>query len=43
VERVLLDGRTVPGRLHETNRGLEVLARVSGDAGGRHTLVVETR
>jgi hypothetical protein len=39
IKRVLLDGRRVPGRLRETNRGLEVLARVSG--GGRHTLVVE--
>jgi hypothetical protein len=43
VERVLLDGRAVQSRLVETNRGLEVLARVRGRASGRHTLVVETR
>jgi hypothetical protein len=41
VKRVLLDGRAVPGRLRETNRGLEVLARAS--SGGRHTLVVVPR
>jgi hypothetical protein len=43
VERVLLDGRAVQARLVETNRGLEVLARVRGKASGRHALVVETR
>ncbi|MEA2455692.1 MAG: hypothetical protein QOI45_1954 [Thermoleophilaceae bacterium] len=43
VERVLLDGRTVAGHLRETNRGLEVLASVSGGAGGSHSLVVEAR
>jgi hypothetical protein len=43
VKRVLLDGRGVPGRVHETNRGLEVVAEVGGKTGGEHTLVVETR
>jgi hypothetical protein len=43
VKRVLLDGHAVAGRLRETNRGLEVLAGVSGKAGGYHVLVVETR
>ena len=43
VERVVLDGREVTGRLRETNRGLEVLADVTGKRGGAHALVVETR
>ena len=42
VERVVLDGRTVKPRRRVTNRGLEVLADVSGRAGGAHELVVET-
>jgi hypothetical protein len=42
VERVVLDGRTVQPRRRETNRGLEVLADVTGRTGGGHVLVVET-
>ena len=43
VESVRLDGRTVlRPLLRETNRGLEVLARVRGGTGGRHVLVVRT-
>ena len=42
IERVLLDGRRVRPRLRLTNRGLEVSARVSGNKGGRHVLVVRT-
>jgi hypothetical protein len=38
---VRLDGRRVERPiLRETNRGLEVLARVRGAASGRHVLVV---
>jgi hypothetical protein len=44
VRRVVLDGRLVRRPiLRETNRGLEVLARVRGGAGGRHVLVVRAR
>ncbi len=43
VERVLLDGHPVDEQLVETNRGLEVIAELSGAAGGDHVLVVETR
>ena len=43
IERVTLDGRRVRRPiLRLTHRGLEVLARVRGDKGGRHTLVVRT-
>ncbi|HYN52842.1 MAG TPA: hypothetical protein VES62_18125, partial [Thermoleophilaceae bacterium] len=42
IDRVLLDGRRVRPRLRLTNRGLEVTARVSGNKGGRHVLVVRT-
>jgi hypothetical protein len=42
VKRVLIDGKPAKARRRATNRGLEVTAAVSGDCGGRHTLVVET-
>jgi hypothetical protein len=43
IEKILLDGRYVKPRLRETNRGLEVLATVSGTADDLHQLVVKTR
>jgi hypothetical protein len=43
IEKVLLDGRSVKPRLRETNRGLEVLAAVSGTADDLPQLVVKTR
>jgi hypothetical protein len=42
VKRVLVDGKPAKAQSRATNRGLEVTAAVSGDCGGRHTLVVET-
>jgi hypothetical protein len=44
VERVTLDGRRVLRPvLRLTHRGLEVLARVTGNKRGRHVLVVRPR
>jgi hypothetical protein len=44
VDTVMLDGRPVRRPvLRETNRGLEVLAKVRGKTSGRHVLVVKTR
>jgi hypothetical protein len=43
VKRILLDGRAVAGQIRETNRGVEVAARVGGYVRGSHTLVVKTR
>jgi hypothetical protein len=43
VDRVLVDGRPTDERVYETNRGVEVVAEVTGRIGGEHVLVIETR
>ncbi|MGH2799203.1 MAG: glycogen debranching protein [Thermoleophilaceae bacterium] len=42
VSSVTLDGEPAKYTVRRTNRGLEVLARVRGETGGRHVLVVRT-